>query len=89
MNRSHYGEMGVTAADLALAQNVEAIELTESEKQDELTFKRLCLTIEQMVSDAKQALDQSLKPAGVKVLTLYDMCKLSSNCRRHLLCCND
>jgi hypothetical protein len=65
----------VTAADLALAQSVEAIELTEAEKQDELTFKRLCLTIEQMVFDAKQALDQSLKPTGVKVLTLYDMCK--------------
>lgn len=80
MNRSHYGELGVTAADLALAQNVEAIELTEAEKQDELTFKRLCLTIEQMVFDAKQALDQSLKPAGVKVLTLYDMCKCSVDC---------
>ncbi|GJJ74580.1 hypothetical protein EMPS_06938 [Entomortierella parvispora] len=73
MQASHYGDLGVTAADLALAQNVEAIELTEAEKQDELTFKRLCLTIEQMVFDAKQALDQSLKPAGVKVLTLYDM----------------
>jgi hypothetical protein len=67
--------LGYTAADLALAQSVEAIELTEAEKQDDLTFKRLCMSIEQMIFDAKSALDQCSKPAGVKVLSLHDMCK--------------
>ncbi|KAG0248033.1 hypothetical protein BG011_000600 [Mortierella polycephala] len=73
MQSAQYGDFGYTSADLVLAQSVEAIELTEAEKQDDLTFKRLCLTIEQMVNEAKHALDQSMKPAGVKVLTLYDM----------------
>ncbi|KAG0211804.1 hypothetical protein BGX28_007394 [Mortierella sp. GBA30] len=68
-----YGDLGYSAADLALAQSVEAIELTEAEKQDDLMFKRICLTIEQMVYEAKHALDQSMKPTGVKVLSLYDM----------------
>ncbi|KAF9099960.1 hypothetical protein BGX23_008732 [Mortierella sp. AD031] len=73
MQSAHYGDLGFTAADLVLAQSVEAIELTEEEKQDDLTFKRLCLSIEQMVYEAKTALDQCSKPAGVKVLSLYDM----------------
>ena len=60
---------------MALAQSVEAIELTETERQDDLMFKRMCLTIEQMIYEAKHALDQSTKPTGVKVLSLYDMCK--------------
>jgi len=72
---SQYGDLGYNAADLALAQSVNAIELTEAEKQDDLIFKRLCLSIEQMVFEAKTALDQCSKPTGVKVLTLYDMCK--------------
>ncbi|KAF9164798.1 hypothetical protein BGX21_004383 [Mortierella sp. AD011] len=70
---AHSGELGYTAADLALARNVEAIELTEEEKNDDLTFKRLCLSIEHLVHEAKQALDQASKPAGVRVLSLYDM----------------
>ncbi|KAF9574214.1 hypothetical protein EC968_007138 [Mortierella alpina] len=70
---AHYGDLGYSAADLALAQNVEAIELTEAERQDDLIFKRMCLTIEQMIYEAKHALDQSTKPTGVKVLSLYDM----------------
>ncbi|KAG0317655.1 hypothetical protein BGZ97_005078, partial [Linnemannia gamsii] len=73
MQSAHYGDLGYTAADLALAQSVEAIELTEAEKQDDLTFKRLCMSIEQMIFDAKSALDQCSKPAGVKVLSLHDM----------------
>ncbi|KAG0282880.1 hypothetical protein BGZ96_012750 [Linnemannia gamsii] len=73
MQSAHYGDLGYTAADLALAQSVEAIELTEAEKQDDLTFKRLCMSIEQMIFDAKSALDQTSKPAGVKVLSLHDM----------------
>ncbi|KAF9909440.1 hypothetical protein EC991_008579 [Linnemannia zychae] len=73
MQSAQYGELGVTAADLALAQSVEAIELTEDEKQDDLTFKRLCIAIEQMIYEAKSALDQCSKPAGVKVLSLHDM----------------
>ncbi|KAF9287198.1 hypothetical protein BGZ88_008712 [Linnemannia elongata] len=48
-------------------------ELTESERQADMTFKRLCLTIDQMLYEAKQALDQSSKPAGVKVLSSFDM----------------
>lgn len=60
---------------MALAQSVEAIELTEEEKQDDLTFKRLCMSIEQMIFEAKSALDQCSKPAGVKVLSLHDMCE--------------
>ncbi|KAF9947634.1 hypothetical protein BGZ72_010412 [Mortierella alpina] len=70
---AHYGDLGYTAADLALAQSVEAIELTETERQDDLMFKRMCLNIEQMIYEAKHALDQSTKPTGVKVLSLYDM----------------
>ncbi|KAF9929800.1 hypothetical protein BGZ67_006138 [Mortierella alpina] len=70
---AHYGDLGYSAADLALAQSVEAIELTEMERQDDLMFKRMCLTIEQMIYEAKHALDQSTKPTGVKVLSLYDM----------------
>ncbi|KAF9146315.1 hypothetical protein BGX30_001966 [Mortierella sp. GBA39] len=73
MQSTHYGELGYSAADLALAQSVEAIELTEEEKQDDLTFKRLCMSIEQMIFEAKSALDQCSKPAGVKVLSLHDM----------------
>ncbi|KAF9354405.1 hypothetical protein BGX34_011029 [Mortierella sp. NVP85] len=48
-------------------------EMTEVERQTDLTFRRLCITIEQMVLDARQALDQSMKPAGVKVLSSFDM----------------
>ncbi|KAF8950520.1 hypothetical protein BGZ46_004467 [Entomortierella lignicola] len=70
---AHLGELGHTAADVALAQSVEAIELTEEEKNDDLTFKRLCSTIEQLMYEAKHALDQTTKLAGVKVLSLYDM----------------
>lgn len=73
MQSAHYGDLGYSAADLALAQSVEAIELTEEEKQDDLTFKRLCMSIEQMIFEAKSALDQCSKPAGVKVLSLHDM----------------
>ncbi|KAK3839930.1 MAG: hypothetical protein J3R72DRAFT_173178 [Linnemannia gamsii] len=73
MQSAQYGELGVTAADLALAQSVEAIELTEEEKQDNLTFKRLCQSIEQMIYEAKSSLDQCSKPAGVKVLSLHDI----------------
>lgn len=73
MQSAHYGDLGHSAADLALAQSVEAIELTEEEKQDDLTFKRLCMSIEQMIFEAKSALDQCSKPAGVKVLSLHDM----------------
>ncbi|KAG0269895.1 hypothetical protein BGZ95_001870 [Linnemannia exigua] len=73
MQSAQYGELGVTAADLALAQSVEAIELTEEEKQDDLTFKRLCQSIEHMIYEAKSALDQCSKPPGVKVLSLHDM----------------
>jgi hypothetical protein len=51
-------------------------EMTEVERQTDLTFRRLCITIEQMVLDARQALDQSMKPAGVKVLSSFDMGKL-------------
>ncbi|KAF9961639.1 hypothetical protein BGZ72_002730 [Mortierella alpina] len=49
------------------------LELTEAERQADLTFKRLCATIDQMMFEAKQALDQSLRPAGVKVLSSFDM----------------
>ncbi|KAF9107656.1 hypothetical protein BGX27_008646 [Mortierella sp. AM989] len=69
---AHFGELGYTAADLALAQSVDAIELTEEERNDDLTFKRLCLSIEHMVLEAKQALDQT-KSSGVRVLSLYEM----------------
>ncbi|KAG0371078.1 hypothetical protein BGZ54_000526 [Gamsiella multidivaricata] len=48
-------------------------ELTEAERQADLTFKRLCITIEQMIFEAKQAMDQSTKKAGVKVLSSFDM----------------
>ncbi|KAG0294291.1 hypothetical protein BGZ96_001442 [Linnemannia gamsii] len=48
-------------------------ELTESERQADMTFKRLCLTIDQMLYEAKQALDQSTKPSGVKVLSSFDL----------------
>jgi len=47
----------------------------ESERQADLTFKRLCLSIEQMIFEARQALDQSTRPTGVKVLSSFDMCK--------------
>ncbi|KAG0329034.1 hypothetical protein BGZ99_003664 [Dissophora globulifera] len=73
MQSAYFGEAGYTTADLVLAQSVEAIELTEEERQDDLMFKRLCLTIEQMVYEAKHAMDQSTKPTGVKVLSLYEM----------------
>ncbi|KAF9156566.1 hypothetical protein BG015_004183 [Linnemannia schmuckeri] len=73
MQSAHYGDLGYSAADLALARSVEAIELTEEEKQEDLTFKRLCVSIEQMIFEAKSALDQCSKPAGVKVLSLHDM----------------
>lgn len=53
-------------------------ELTESERQADMTFKRLCLTIDQMLYEAKQALDQSTKPSGVKVLSSFDICKFLS-----------
>ncbi|CAO3566386.1 unnamed protein product [Mortierella alpina] len=49
------------------------LELTEAERQADLTFKRLCATIEQMLYEARQALDQSMRPAGVKVLSSFDM----------------
>ncbi|KAG0270587.1 hypothetical protein DFQ27_004299 [Actinomortierella ambigua] len=59
-------------ADLALMRSVDAIELTEEERQGDVIFKRLCFTIDGMMNEAKQALD-STKPAGVKVLSSYDM----------------
>jgi hypothetical protein len=49
-------------------------EMTETERQADITFRRLCMTIEQLIFEAKQALDQSMKPAGVKVLSSFDMC---------------
>ncbi|KAF9927544.1 hypothetical protein FBU30_003090 [Linnemannia zychae] len=73
MQSAHYGELGYTSADLALSPSVDAFELTDTERQDDLIFKRLCLSIEQMIYEAKIALDQCSKPAGVKVLTLHDM----------------
>ncbi|KAG0012736.1 hypothetical protein BGZ81_001400, partial [Podila clonocystis] len=67
------GELvGFSTTDLALAQSVDAVELTEAERQDDLVFKRLCLSIDQMICEAKQALDQSTK-TGVKVLSSFDM----------------
>ncbi|KAF9148830.1 hypothetical protein BG015_009419 [Linnemannia schmuckeri] len=60
---------GVTSPEAAVIIH----ELTESERQADMTFKRLCLTIDQMLYEAKQALDQSSKPAGVKVLSSFDM----------------
>ncbi|KAF9927877.1 hypothetical protein FBU30_002799 [Linnemannia zychae] len=48
-------------------------ELTEAERQADITFKRMCLIIDQMLFEAKQALDQSTKRAGVKVLSSFDM----------------
>ncbi|KAG0240136.1 hypothetical protein B0O80DRAFT_180503 [Mortierella sp. GBAus27b] len=48
-------------------------EMTETERQADITFRRLCMTIEQLIFEAKQALDQSMKPAGVKVLSSFDM----------------
>ncbi|KAF9911940.1 hypothetical protein BX616_010444 [Lobosporangium transversale] len=66
-------DSGVTAADLALAQSVAAIELTEAEKQDDQVFKRLCFSIEQMICEAKQALDQATKSTGMRVLSLYEV----------------
>ncbi|KAF8920882.1 hypothetical protein BGZ58_004300 [Dissophora ornata] len=48
-------------------------ELTEAERQAAMTFKRVCMTIEQLIYEAKQALDQSTKKAGVKVLSSFDM----------------
>lgn len=50
------------------------MELIEAERQDDLAFKRLCLSIDLMICEAKQALDQSTK-TGVKVLSSFDMCK--------------
>ncbi|KAF9999928.1 hypothetical protein BGZ65_004789 [Modicella reniformis] len=46
---------------------------TETERQMDRTFRRLCIMIEKMIFEAKQALDQSMKPAGVKVLSSFDM----------------
>ncbi|KAF8983982.1 hypothetical protein CPC16_011730 [Podila verticillata] len=67
------GELvGFSATDLALAQSVNAVELTEAERQDDLVFKRLCFSIDLMICEAKQALDQSTK-TGVKVLSSFDM----------------
>ncbi|KAI1317022.1 hypothetical protein EDD11_009088 [Mortierella claussenii] len=48
-------------------------DLTETERQADLTFRRLCMTIEQMIFEAKQAVDKSSKPPGVKVLSPFDM----------------
>jgi hypothetical protein len=73
--RAQFGELGYTSADVVRAQSVEAIELTEADMQDDLMFKRLCMTIEQLVYEAKSALNHSSRPAGVKVLSLYEMCK--------------
>ncbi|KAK3805897.1 MAG: hypothetical protein J3Q66DRAFT_123704 [Benniella sp.] len=73
MQAAQLGELGYTSADVARAQSVEAIELTEADMQDDLMFKRLCMTIEQLVYEAKSALNHSTRPAGVKVLSLYEM----------------
>ncbi|KAF9578974.1 hypothetical protein BGW38_004967 [Lunasporangiospora selenospora] len=75
MQSAHYGDLGISAADIALAQSVDAIELTEADQQDDMIFKRLCLSIDQMVSEAKRALDQATPKSGVKVLTSYELCK--------------
>ncbi|KAF9904352.1 hypothetical protein EC991_002804 [Linnemannia zychae] len=65
--------MGTMTATTTPEAAVMIHELTESERQADMTFKRLCLTIDQMLFEAKQALDQSSKPAGVKVLSSFDM----------------
>ena len=79
-SRAQFGGelVGFNATDLALAQSVDAVELTEAERQDDLVFKRLCLSIDLMICEAKQALDQSTK-TGVKVLSSFDMCKVYSS----------
>lgn len=69
---------------MARAQSVEAIELTEAEMQDDLLFKRLCMTIEQLVFEAKSALNQPTKSTGVKVLSLYEMCKQKNESIRYM-----
>ncbi|KAF9905963.1 hypothetical protein BX616_000865 [Lobosporangium transversale] len=48
-------------------------EMTEADRQADLTFKRVCMAIDQMIFEAKQALDQSMKPAGMKVLSSFEM----------------
>ncbi|KAG0236538.1 hypothetical protein BGX31_003936 [Mortierella sp. GBA43] len=70
---AQFGELGYSSADVVRAQSVEAIELNEEDMHDDQTFKRLCSSIEQMVKDAKLALDQSTRPAGIKVLSLYEL----------------
>ncbi|KAF9135776.1 hypothetical protein BGW39_000073 [Mortierella sp. 14UC] len=65
--------MGTMTATTTPEAAVMIHELTEAERQADMTFKRLCLTIDQMLFEAKQALDQSSKPAGVKVLSSFDM----------------
>ncbi|KAG0196507.1 hypothetical protein BGX28_010040 [Mortierella sp. GBA30] len=62
-----------TSSVIAEETAVIILELTEAERQADLTFKRLCVTIEQMMFEARQALDQSMRPAGVKVLSSFDI----------------
>ncbi|KAG0272892.1 hypothetical protein BGZ95_011307 [Linnemannia exigua] len=65
--------MGTMTATTTPEAAVMIHELTEAERQADMTFKKLCFTIDQMLFEAKQALDQSSKPAGVKVLSSFDM----------------
>ncbi|KAF9169064.1 hypothetical protein BGX21_004196 [Mortierella sp. AD011] len=78
------GDLSLLTADIPLSQDLDGAaadseaaviihELTEAERQADLTFRRLCMTIEQMIFEAKQAVDQSTKKAGVKVLSSFDM----------------
>ncbi|GJJ75329.1 hypothetical protein EMPS_07687 [Entomortierella parvispora] len=57
--------------EITTAQRIQEMR-TESERQADLIFKRLCLSIEHMLFEARQALDQSTKP-GVKVLSSFDV----------------
>ncbi|KAG0311281.1 hypothetical protein BGZ99_010279 [Dissophora globulifera] len=73
---SNFAGLGSAVAAVGTANSEAAViihELTEAERQADLTFKRVCMAIEQMVFEAKQALDQSTKKAGVKVLSSFDM----------------
>ncbi|KAG0050322.1 hypothetical protein BGZ83_004903, partial [Gryganskiella cystojenkinii] len=74
---SHGDHDSLTSIQLQLEQDEESRKIqemrTESDRQADMTFKRLCLSIEQMLFEARQALEQSMKPTGVKVLSSFDM----------------
>ncbi|KAG0218923.1 hypothetical protein BGX33_005413 [Mortierella sp. NVP41] len=67
------GLMGTVTESTSPEAAVMIHELSEAERQADLTFKRLCLSIDQMLYEGRQALDQSTKPAGMKVLSSFDM----------------